>query len=278
MGNQIWFPFFYVMIIEKKINLSSHSVQVAFLNPAQVESENFFLVFLHEALGSIPQWRDFPVELCQQVGISGLIYERQGHGKSDPFSAPRNANYLHDAAKSELRELLEIVVPIEKKIILIGHSDGGSIALLYAAFYPKRIAAVVTMAAHCINEPETRAGIYPAIEAFQTGKLTGLQRFHGDKTKELFNAWSQIWLDESFLDWNICSELESVNSPCLFLQGADDQYGTELQLQLLHQSIPNSTFRMIEHCKHHPHLEQINEVVNEMKLFFQKFEVLNPKT
>jgi pimeloyl-ACP methyl ester carboxylesterase len=229
---------------------------------------NTSLIFLHEALGSIPQWRSFPKELCEHVNLNGLIYERQGHGKSDPLTEERTERYLHDYAWKELPELLETLFASDQKIILIGHSDGGTIALLFAAAFPKRIAAVVTMAAHVINEPETIAGIQPAIDAYNAGKLKKLSEFHGDKTDVLFFAWANTWKSEEFRTWNICGDIRALKSPLLAIQGAQDQYGTAKQLELIKNSVQDSCeIEWIQGCGHHPHLEKQSLLIEMITRF-----------
>lgn len=248
-------------MIQKRIALPSHTVNIAHLYPRELKNENTFLVFLHEALGSIGQWREFPQLLCDQMGINGFIFERQGHGQSDAFSSLRNARYLHDAAYHELKEMLEIVIPSGKKIILIGHSDGGSIALLYASKFPKNVVGVVTMAAHVIVEKETLEGIQPAIEAYQKGKLDGLKKYHGDQTEILFYAWANTWLSTEFKDWDISNDIQIRPMPALIIQGNQDQYGTSKQVEIIAADNDNTQSLLLEHCKHHPHLEKPGEVI-----------------
>ena len=226
------------------------------------------LIFLHEALGSIPQWRSFPSELCEKLKLNGLIYERQGHGSSAPLTEPRNDHYLHEYALNELPDLIETLFSPDQKFILIGHSDGGTIALLYGAQFPKRLKAAVTMAAHVINEPETIAGIQPAIDAYNTGKLKKLSLYHGDKTDDLFFAWANTWNSESFKNWNICRDIQAFTAPLLSIQGANDQYGTPLQLDLIKQSIQGECETvLIPACGHHPHLEKQTEVIDLISEF-----------
>jgi pimeloyl-ACP methyl ester carboxylesterase len=220
------------------------------------------LLFLHEALGSIPQWRNFPSALCKQLQINGIVYERQGHGHSDPLINERNKNYLHEYALQELLQFIEALFSYDQKIILVGHSDGGSIALLYAAAFPRRIQGVITMAAHVINEPETIAGILPAVHAYQAGKLSKLQDFHGEKTEFLFYAWANMWSSDEFKDWDIKKEISNSVVPILALQGSKDQYGTLQQLNLIHENVcGDCEIKLIPDCGHHPHLEKMNETI-----------------
>jgi pimeloyl-ACP methyl ester carboxylesterase len=230
--------------------------------PRTLKSKNTILLFLHEALGSIGQWKAFPELLCDALGLEGIVYERQGHGKSDPFSEPRDHKYLHNYALDELPAFISKISD-QKKIILVGHSDGGTIALLYAYLFPKNISGIITMAAHVLNEKETVAGIEPAIKAFKAGKLDGLKKYHGDKTKTLFFAWADTWRSKEFATWNISDEIGSSTLPGLFIQGAEDQYGTVKQLELIHERFKNNSKTvMLDNCGHHPHLEKSNEVIS----------------
>ena len=251
-------------MIEKLIHLQKSSLNTLFLKPSVLKNENVYLVFLHEALGSIPQWRDFPFQLCQKLGLQGIVYERQGHGKSSAFSKERTDRYLRDYALEELPEFLNSVLPYDSKIMLIGHSDGGSIALLFAKFFPKRVLGMVTMAAHIENEEITRNGIYPAIEAYKSGKLDGLKKYHFDKTDSLFKAWSETWLSEAFKTWSIESEIQGILVPALIIQGKEDQYGSEAQVSKICQACIVSEGCIIPACKHHPHLERSEFVLEKI--------------
>ena len=219
------------------------------------------LLFLHEALGSIPQWKDFPEKLCNELDLPGIVYERQGHGSSSPLLVSRDANYLHNYALTELPAFLDAIHE-DRSIVLVGHSDGGTIALLFASAYPNRVAGIVTMAAHVINEPETIQGIAPAILAFDAGKLDGLKKYHGDKTEALFYAWANIWRSDAFANWDVSAEISESDAKGLFIQGADDQYGTVKQLELISQNYSGQHETiMLQNCGHHPHLEQSDAVI-----------------
>ncbi len=260
-------PFFYMPFLR----LASIQLHFDNITVQSSERDDLILIFLHEALGSIPQWRNFPNTLCNSVGLSGIAYERQGHGKSSPLSSERNIKYLHDYALIELHLFIEEILPSEKKVILIGHSDGGSIALLYASAFPKRVAGIITMAAHVINEPETIAGIEPAVHAFIEGKLDKLKSYHGNKTDALFHAWSETWRSETFKHWNIAEDIQGIQAPSLILQGQRDQYGTQKQLDIIQSSIKHScTIEMIPGLGHHPHLEELMGTTSKITTFINE--------
>lgn len=223
------------------------------------------LLFLHEALGSIAQWQDFPEKLSYKLGLSAIVPEMLGYGFSDSTTASRNANYLHQFAWEHIPAFLD-GLGIKNKLLIIGHSDGGTEALLFASKFPTKIAGIVTMAAHIENEHETKAGIYPAIEAFNEGKLKGLEVYHGERTSTVFNAWSQTWLDPSFANWNIEKDLLVGDFPSLIIQGMDDQYGTNQQVQKIVGFLGERALsHFIANCGHSPHLEQQELVIKKIK-------------
>lgn len=241
----------------KLVELAGKKLAVSPVFTEHVTDDSCVLVFLHEALGSIGQWKGFPQQLCNALHLNGIVYEREGYGHSSALRKQRTNRYLHEYAWEELPELLDTILPKEKQVVLIGHSDGASIALLYAARFPKRVKAVESMAAHVLVEEITRKGIAPAVQAYKAGKLEGLRKYHGDKTEELFYAWANTWNLPEFRDWNICEDIETVTCPVLALQGVNDQYGTSLQLDLIEKAIRKGqvTKTMIPRCGHHPHLE-----------------------
>jgi pimeloyl-ACP methyl ester carboxylesterase len=254
--------------MEKRIRLSHHSVNVQFLGSAHGQTPKPVLIFLHEALGSIVQWKQFPMELCERTGLPGIVIERQGHGKSDSLAGKRTAAYLHDYTY-ELQEVLSELLPLNTPVILVGHSDGGTIALLFAGLFPKNVKAIVTMAAHVFVEPETIAGIGPAVTAYEDGKLDGLKRIHGDKTNDLFYAWADTWKAAFFRNWDIREELKGIGCPALILQGVSDQYGTAAQVQGIAAALTDTQVLLIKDCGHHPHLEKMSEVLSATEGFIR---------
>lgn len=213
------------------------------------------LVFLHDSLGCITTWRDFPLELGKAVGCDVLIYDRQGYGRSDPFGPePRKADYMHHEA-----DVLNALLETEgiAQAVLFGHSDGGTIALLAAAKHPQRICAVITEGAHVFVEDVTLAGIRAAERQYATTDLRErLMRHHGDRTDALFHAWTRTWQASFFRDWNITSEIAAVQCPTLVLQGVDDNYGTEAQVDAITSAIGGHARKyMVPGAGHTPHRE-----------------------
>lgn len=247
--------------MEKVIRIQSKEINIQWMNHALVSESKPILIFLHEALGSIIQWKSFPQDLCQSLNLPGIVIERSGHGKSSPLVGERDRNYLHQYADETIDVLLEVLNP-NQKIILVGHSDGGSIALILGNKQLKNLQAIVTMAAHTFVEPETLAGIHPAIEAFKSGKLNGLYKIHEDKTETLFYAWANTWLSPDFKSWDIRDEIQGFKQPVLAIQGINDQYGTDEQVNSIVEGYLNRTGKMIPACGHHPHLEKTKEIVD----------------
>lgn len=247
--------------MEKVIRIQSKEINIQWMNHALVSESKPILIFLHEALGSIIQWKSFPQDLCQSLNLPGIVIERSGHGKSSPLVGERDRNYLHQYADETIDVLLEVLNP-NQKIILVGHSDGGSIALILGNKQLKNLQAIVTMAAHTFVEPETLAGIHPAIEAFKSGKLNGLYKIHEDKTETLFYAWANTWLSPDFKSWDIRDEIQGFKQPVLAIQGINDQYGTDEQVNSIVEGYLNRTGKMIPACGHHPHLEKTKEMVD----------------
>lgn len=229
------------------------------------------LLFLHEALGSIGQWKDFPSLLSEELGLPAIVLEMIGYGYSDDLQHERTARYLHEYAWEVLPSFLD-QLDVKNKLILVGHSDGGTEALLYASRFSNRIAGIITLAAHIENELETKAGIPPAISAFEEGKLRGLEIFHGAKTENVFRRWADTWLSHPFSDWSIEKDLSQSPFPALIIQGYEDQYGTPNQVRKIVTTLgKNATPMFLNNCGHAPHLEQSKEVIQQIKLWYTQF-------
>jgi pimeloyl-ACP methyl ester carboxylesterase len=246
-----------------------HRLSVEYIKPAAESSNDQrpTLVFLHEGLGSIGQWRDFPLLVSRATGMPALVYDRWGHGKSDTLTGPRNVRYMHDEALTTLPEILKQLEM--RKAILIGHSDGGSIALVFAAEYPERISGVVTAAAHVFVEDITIKGIREAVRIFETTNLRErLRPYHGNNTESMFRGWADIWLAPEFRDWNIEAYLPAVKSPVLALQGINDEYGTPAQVDAIVRQVsgPVEGF-LIPDCGHIPHHQARERVLSDVIRF-----------
>jgi pimeloyl-ACP methyl ester carboxylesterase len=225
------------------------------------------LVFLHEGLGCQAMWKDFPRQLCRKTGCPGLVYDRLGFGKSSPVTSTRTIHYLHDSALHELPYVLEQCIP-GRPFILIGHSDGGSISLIFSAGRPFFLQGIITEAAHVFVEPVTIAEIMKVDEAYKKGKMRGLSTYHREKTEYIFRAWADTWLSDWFQFWNIENLLPEIQCPMLVIQGREDQYGTERQVDaIISKSSGRAKPVLLDNCGHSPHREMPETVLDVMSGF-----------
>lgn len=212
------------------------------------------LVFLHEGLGSVSTWRDVPAELAARSGCGALVYSRIGYGASEPVSVPRPLTYMHDEA-----ELLPDVLDAAgvRDAILVGHSDGGSIAILHAGSSRSRVRGLVLEAPHVFVEDLSVASIAAARDEYLHGDLRArLARHHRD-VDGAFWGWNRAWLDPGFRSWNIEDALPGIDVPILCIQGADDPYGTLAQIDAIERRAGGPTERVIlADCGHAPHRDQ----------------------
>lgn len=228
------------------------------------------LVLLHEGLGCVDMWRKFPDRLAQQAGLAVFVYSRQGYGRSDPFVGPLAIGFMHREGLDILPRVLD-EAGIDQAI-LVGHSDGASIALIYSGERSDtRIRGLVLLAPHLFVEEETLEGIRQAKQAFDTGRLAArLQRYHGDHTESTFRHWSGIWLDPRFTAWNIESSIPAINVPLLAIMGEDDEYGTLAQINTLAERLPEQTeLAVLKDCGHSPHLEQMEQTLDRITDFLR---------
>jgi len=226
-----------------------------------IEGGGPVLVFLHEALGSIGQWKGIPQELAEATKLPALAYERQGHGRSTPLTLPRPNDYLHHEAETVLPAVLA-TAGIARPV-LFGHSDGATLALRYAAAFPQQAAACVALAPHVTVEEKTLAGIRAAEADPGAAEIRRrLARYHGDQTETLWRAWTETWLRPGFDGCELRAQLPRIACPTLVIQGADDAYGSETQLQLIAEgaSGPVETL-LLPGCGHQPHLEKRPETI-----------------
>lgn len=224
------------------------------------------LVFLHEGLGSRAAWRDFPARVAAATGTGAFVYSRVGYGDSDPRPGPWTPRFMHDEAQG-LPALLDAAGV--RRPILIGHSDGASIALLHAAERPSDVRALVLEAPHVFVEDETVAGIRAVRERYRaTDFAARWRRTQGPHADATFAAWTDVWLSAPFRGWTIQEDLGAVRCPVLVLQGADDPYGTLAQVEAIRAGVvgPVET-RVLSHCGHAPHRDQPRETLDAVRTF-----------
>jgi pimeloyl-ACP methyl ester carboxylesterase len=224
------------------------------------------LVFLHEGLGSVALWRDFPDRLAHATGRRALLYSRAGHGNSSVPRQPRTPRFMHDEALDVLPGLLHehgIETPV-----LVGHSDGGSIALIHASRHP--VSKLVLLAPHVFVEDLSVASIAEARETFETTDLRDrMARYHRD-AEATFRLWNDIWLAPEFRDWNIEDVLPSITAPVLAIQGEHDQYGTMAQIDAIEAGVSGPFERAVLDARHAPHLEAPEETLGAAAEFIAR--------
>lgn len=208
------------------------------------------LVLLHEGLGSVGLWRSFPQALHAATGARTVVFSRYGHGRSDPPPRPRTPTFMHE----EAREVLPAVLAglgIERPLLL-GHSDGGSIALIYAAEHD--VAGLILFAPHVFVEDVCVESIAKIRHSFEHDGLRERMARHHDDPAVTFSGWCDVWLDPAFRDWNLEQLLPGVTAPTLLIQGRDDEYGTLAQIDAIERGVGGPTQRLIVAGGHSPHL------------------------
>jgi pimeloyl-ACP methyl ester carboxylesterase len=225
-------------------------------------------VFLHEGLGSVAMWRDYPQQLCDALGVRGLVYSRPGYGQSSPREADENwaPNFMHAQAHEVLPALLK-ALEVDEAPWLFGHSDGGSIALLSASRHAT--AGVMVLAPHIRVEDVSISSIALAKEAYENTDLRErLVHYHAN-VDSAFWGWNRIWLAPEFRDWSIEQELTSITCPVLAIQGINDEYGTLAQIRDIQQHVADTQLLELENCAHSPHRDQPEALTQACVNFFQ---------
>ncbi|GAA2564606.1 alpha/beta fold hydrolase [Pseudonocardia hydrocarbonoxydans] len=211
------------------------------------------LLFLHEGLGSVALWRGWHRRVAEATGRRTVAYSRLGHGWSDPPPAPRAVDFMHEEAATvlpALRAALGLAAPV-----LVGHSDGASIALLHAAAPSSGVAGTVVLAPHVFTEEFGLVGVRAARDAYDHGDLrTRMARRHRDPDAA-FRNWNDVWLSDGFLDWDLRPDLPGITCPVLAVQGTDDPYGTLAHVEAVRDRASGPVELLVLDCGHAPHLD-----------------------
>jgi pimeloyl-ACP methyl ester carboxylesterase len=252
----------------KELRAAGHRLEWAWHGPPPDQAPT--LVFLHEGLGSVSAWRDFPARVAQATGRGALVFSRWGYGKSDPVTLPRPLTYMQDEALVALPEVLDSAGV--RSCVLVGHSDGGSIAIVFAGSglpQAKRLLGLVLEAPHVFVEDVAVKSIAEAKVAYETGDLRArLARHHGGDVDGAFRGWNGAWLDPGFRSWNIEEYLPRVAVPSLVVQGAEDPYGTLAQIEAIERGSGAKVSRLVlEGCGHAPHRDRPDEVKAAIEAF-----------
>jgi len=234
--------------------------------------ETMTLVFLHEGLGCVEMWKEFPAKLAKATGCGALVFSRLGYGRSDPCDLPRPIEFMHHDGLETLPKVLE-AARIEE-CILIGHSDGGSIGLIYAGGTPaKPLKGLITLAAHVFCEDLSVQSIQAARERYLHSDLKPkLAKYHGNNVNCAFWGWNDVWLHPDFVHWNIEEFLSSLQVPLLAIQGKEDPYGTPAQVEaIVSQAGGPTNSLMLSDCGHAPHVDRQSATLEAMTHFVLKF-------
>lgn len=251
------------------IEASGHRLEVRTLG--QLRPDQPTLVFLHEGLGCIALWRQFPADLCAALGLPGVVYSRAGYGGSQAIALPRPVRFMHTEALTLGAVLAQQGVT---RAILVGHSDGGSIALLHAASGASAVVASIVMAPHLFVEPMTVAAIRAIHARFDAELKPRLARYHRDP-QATFMGWADIWLDPAFAHWTIEDAVARITTPVLALQGWQDEYGSMAQVQRLASLAPRARWEGIDDCRHSPFIDQPARVIASCQAFLGTLGVIS---
>jgi pimeloyl-ACP methyl ester carboxylesterase len=248
------------------VSIDGKRLETVFLEAREELSPT--IVMLHEGLGSIALWKDFPQRLAERTGCGVLVYSRYGHGNSDRLLEKRPVSFMHHEGQVVLPQLLN-AFGIERPI-LFGHSDGGSIALLYASAFPNSPRALILEAPHVFVEELSVASIAEARVNFETTDFREkLAKYHAH-VDETFWGWNDIWLDPAFPSWNIESCLDAIRCPVLCIQGEQDEYGTPTQVEAIRSRVPGTELVMLADCKHSPHRDQRGATLEPVERFVRE--------
>ncbi|MSQ54685.1 MAG: alpha/beta hydrolase [Betaproteobacteria bacterium] len=247
------------------VTAAGHKLEYEWIDSGDAEKP--VLVFLHEGLGSIRQWRDFPMQVVKATGCRALVYNRYGYGQSDVLEELRKASFMHDEARIALPELLRALGVAEP--ILIGHSDGASIALIHAGS-GHSVRGLAIAAPHVFMEAMNVTAIEELTATFESGDLPErLGKYHRDSRKT-FYGWSDVWRSDGFHTWNIEEFLPRIRCPLIVIQGAADQYGSMAQLEAIARQVsgPCEVVKL-EQCGHSPHRDQPQATLEVVSRFVE---------
>jgi len=247
------------------VDWEGRPVSIEYCRVGSTSEDKPLMVFLHEGLGSLAMWKDFPARLCDAAGCRGLVYSRPGYGRSTARAENESwdVDFMHRQAYELLPAFLEAlqIDPAPCPPCLFGHSDGASIALLYAARFPARVAGAIVLAPHIMVEELTVRSIEQARRTYlETDLKSRLEPYHADPDSA-FWGWNDIWLEPAFRDWSIEDELERIRCPLLAIQGKNDEYGTLEQISGIARRAAQTEIVELDDCGHSPHRDRSEEVI-----------------
>jgi pimeloyl-ACP methyl ester carboxylesterase len=254
------------------------SIEYAWIDgPHEDDAKRPLVVFLHEGLGSRAMWKDFPRAMCEAANARGLVFSRPGYGASTPRAKDErwDVDYLHRQAYEVLPAFLESVGidEIASPPWLLGHSDGASIALLYASRFPSAAAGLILLAPHVFVEPISVASIEAVRAAYlETDLRERLAKYHDDPESP-FWGWNEIWLDRRFRDWNIEDDIGRIECPVLAVQGCEDEHGTMEQVHAIRRRIASTQVVALDDCRHSPHRDQPERLIEAVARFMRSAQL-----
>ena len=257
------------MTRHQRIDWAGRPVDIEYTWVGEADPAAPLLVVLHEGLGSVSMWRDFPERLARACGLRALVYSRPGYGRSTPRAPDERwgLDFMHRQAREVLPALLDALGETGP-YALLGHSDGGSIALLHAAHAPARVSGCIVMAPHILVEEFGLRSIRAARAQYLAGDLRARLARHHDDVDSAFHGWNDIWLAPDFPQWQITSELKHIKAPVLAIQGDDDPYGTMAQIEGIADGLPGTRLVKLPRCGHSPHRDQPEPVIAACQAFF----------
>ena len=250
------------------LELGSGKIEIQWYN---VEITNRpTLVFMHEGLGCVRMWKEFPERISERTGCPSFVFSRFGYGNSDQCPTPWKINFMHSQALTLLPRILKQAGI--KEYILIGHSDGGSIGIIFAGgLNSKGLKGLITLAAHVFCEQCSVDSIQQAKTNYEHQDLKkALKKYHGQNTDNAFRGWNNAWLNPNFINWNIEKYLKKIKVPMLAIQGKDDQYGTDKQIAAIESQVNNIESFLLDNCRHSPHFDQPETVLKIMTKFIHQ--------
>ena len=263
-----------------KLHWDQRSIRLEYTFVGVENPDAPLIVFLHEGLGSLRLWKDFPNRLCAATRCRGLVYSRPGYGRSTPYPANKfwGIDFMHRQAYEVLPALLTKlgIDGSRDRIYLFGHSDGASIAMLYASRYADIVNGLIAVAPHIMVEEVTVKSIKRLKQTYGSSDMNiKFAAYHID-ADATFNGWSQVWLDQAFRSWSIESELHNIQSPLLIVQGTTDEYGTSNQVSRIIQKLPKSEYTEIPGCGHAPHRTHPDVLLKCSTQFIQRNATKRP--
>jgi len=255
-----------IQVLNKKINYE-------ILNQEWLDSCRPIIIFLHEGLGSIPQWKSFPKQLSNIMQMPALVYDRVGYGKSDYWDSKLDPDFLHKEANEYLPALID-ALDLPNEYYIFGHSDGGTIALLHASSLPEQLRGIIVEAPHVILEDKSIEGISMARQILKSPTtIKRLDRYQNGRAAQLIDVWSGLWLRDDVREWTMLDLIEKIETPMLLIQGENDDFGTFEQLDIT-ANLAQSKYIQVEklnNCGHIPHLQQQKLILDLSRSFLKKY-------